>query len=196
MINYFPSQNRTYFLVFLIKSAENLFEHRVFDCKMPWVTPLIRVINLKIYYFVGGLATTETWRRKSEIREKLCKVLWKAEKWLVRLWSFLKGLSLIKIFPGVLQSTSFICSSSETDRETNTNSLLLGLFQDQTIDLHFSSCIKTIASTFVLLWQEQDDGRQLLLSQQQLDGYSLWCVRPGPLMWEQITPRNYNQSKG
>lgn len=59
----------------------------------------------------------------------------------------------------------------------NRNSLLLGLFQDQSTDLHFPLCIKKIASTFVLLCQEQDASHQLLLSQQQLDGYSLQCVK-------------------
>lgn len=64
------------------------------------------------------------------------------------------------------------------------NFLLLGHFQDQTIDLHFPSCIKKIASTFVLLWQEQDADHQLLLSQQQLDGTAFIVLRVGPLMWE------------
>lgn len=68
-----------------------------------------------------------------------------------RLWSCLISLSLTKMFCRVLQSTSFIQSSSQSDREMGMSSILLGLFQDQTIDLHFLSCIEKIASTLVLL---------------------------------------------
>lgn len=120
---------------------------------MPCLTSLIRLTKLKIYLFVGSLPNAATQRRKSEVREKLCKVLWKAENQQVRLLSFLLTPLPTKVFCGVLQSTPFIWPPSQSAREMDMNSLFLELFQDQTIDLYLLSCIKKIASTLTLLWQ-------------------------------------------
>lgn len=58
MIDHFPSQNRACCLVFLIKSAENLFEHK--ESLQNVLTDIINKSNqAEDLFSVGSLPTTE-----------------------------------------------------------------------------------------------------------------------------------------